>query len=814
MLRLLCRLGARRPRGRALLSVLGIALGVALGYGVHLVNRAAIADLAAAVRELAGDADLQVRGGRAGFSEALYPRIARLAEVASASPRLELEAGVAGMERTIRVIGVDALREPVAQGDARLELLKPDRVFLSPQAAAAIRGGRLQLVVGQKVVELQVSGVLPLKGFAALTDISTAQWRLERLGELNRIDVRLARGAQPEASRERIAALLPPGVFVSPLQQVEEASSFPSRAYRINLNVLALVALFTGAFLVFSSQALEVARRRGEHALLRVLGMKQSGIARLVLLEAGVLGALGGILGVVLGYALAYFAVRTFGADLGAGTFRGLYPQLGFAPVPALLFGLAGVAVATLGGLLPALDAARAPAARALKAGDEQSMFQRVAPAWPGIALLLLGVGFAQLGPVGGLPLFGYLGIACLLLGSIALMPCVSDFVFRYIPSFRSPALVLALAQLRGAPGQAAVSLAAIVASFSLMAAMAIMVTSFRVSVDHWLESVLPAELYFRTSHSGDTGYLESGFEEQVRKLSQVARVDFLRTGRIILDASRPAVALMARDRAQMAFPMVGARYERRAGDPLPVWVSEAVADVYGYAPSRTIELPFAGKRRSFIVAGLFRDYARQHGAILIDRADYVALTGDRRVNDAALWLTPGTSVAAAMQAIAALPGGAQVEMAEPGEIRRISLRIFDRSFAVTYAMEAVAVLVGLFGLSSSLGALVLARRREFGMLRHLGLTRRQIGAMLAAEGGLLALLGALAGLVAGGAISLVLVYVVNRQSFNWGMELHLPLVFLFSLVLTLIGLAVITAVLSGKEAMGMDPVRAVREDW
>jgi putative ABC transport system permease protein len=213
-------------------------------------------------------------------------------------------------------------------------------------------------------------------------------------------------------------------------------------------------------------------------------------------------------------------------------------------------------------------------------------------------------------------------------------------------------------------------------------------------------------------------------------------------------------------------------------------------------------------------VAGVFRDYARQHGAILIDRADYVALTGDRRVNDAALWLAPGATRAAAMEALSALPGGAQLEISDPGEIRTVSLRIFDRSFAVTYAMEAVAVLVGLFGLSSSLGAMVLGRRREFGMLRHLGLTRRQIAGMLAAEGGLLAIVGSAAGLACGAAISLVLVYVVNRQSFNWSIEMHWPFALLASLVAVLIILAVVTAILSGREAMGMGPVRAVREDW
>jgi putative ABC transport system permease protein len=166
------------------------------------------------------------------------------------------------------------------------------------------------------------------------------------------------------------------------------------------------------------------------------------------------------------------------------------------------------------------------------------------------------------------------------------------------------------------------------------------------------------------------------------------------------------------------------------------------------------------------------------------------------------------------MAAVRALPGGAALDMSDPGELRAVSLRIFDRSFAVTYAMEAVAVLVGLFGLSSSLGAMVLARRRELGMLRHLGLTRGQIAGMLAAEGALLALTGAMAGLASGAAISLVLVYVVNRQSFNWSIDLHPPYLLLAGLVVILLVLAVVTALLSAREAMGMGPVRAVREDW
>ena len=818
---LLILFGAARGGARTTLSVLGIALGVALGYGVHLVNRAAVSDVAAAVRSIAGEADLEVRGGRSGFPESVYPRVARMPGVAVASPALELDVGVAGTESTIRMTGIDILRaaqlQPQLILEDRYELLAPDRVFVSAAAAAAFRldkGSELAVSVNSGVVRMRVAGILStLHGVSALTDIATAQWRFGRLGELNRIDVRLARGVDRDAAVRAIGALLPPGTHVVPVETLEAASAYPSRSYRVNLNVLAMVALFTGGFLVFSAQALEITRRRSEHALLRVLGLKRREVAHLVLTEAAVLGALGAALGLALGYALALIAVRASGGDLGAGQFRGLAPHISISIPGAASYFVAGILVALAGALLPALDAARRPPARALKAGDEQSFFG-AAPIWPGFALLALGTGLAQLPPLRGLPVFGYVAIACLLLGSIALVPRVAQFVFQRLPLPATPSLRLAVGQLRAAPGQAAVSLAAIVASFSLMAAMAIMVASFRHSVDDWLQVVLPADLYFRTTQAGDTGRLEPGFEERVRALPQVARADFLRSGRILLDPTRPPLVLIARERAASAFPIVSARYERRPGEPAAVWVSEAVADLYGLGPGKRLELPIRGKRHAVVVAGVFRDYARQHGAVLIDRADYVALTGDRALNDGALWLRPGAKLAEVMEALRALPGGAQLDMADTAEIRDVSLRIFDRSFAVTYAMEAVAVLVGLFGLSSSLGAIVLARRREFGVLRHLGLTRGQIRAMLAAEGGLLALVGAACGLVAGAAISLVLVYVINRQSFHWSMELHPPYVLLIGFTALLVALAIITAVVSGREATSMGPVRAVREDW
>lgn len=839
MRRLLVLLNARfaYQRGRTLLSMAGIALGVALGFGVHLVNRAAVDELAAAVRAVAGEADLEIRGGRAGFPDAVHAVVARVAGVTVASPGLDISAGlgkapVAGKKKgasEIRILGLDSLRAGLIQPTLfgtdpalRLALLAPDTVLISAAAQDALgldKGDVLPLVVGPEQRTLKIVGVLPggaLRGVAAITDIATAQWRLDRLGVLNRIDVRLAPGADPARVRARISAVLPPGATVRAPDEAARASADPSRAYRVNLNVLALVALFTGGFLVFSAQSLEMTRRRGEHALLRALGLERSGVRRLVLLEAAALGVLGSSLGLALGYGFARVAIHIAGADLGAGMFRGFAPQVSFPPLAALVYAALGTTIAVAGALLPALDAAARPPARALRAGDEQTLFARTTRGWPGTLLLLAGAAAAFAPSMGGVPVFGYLSIACLLIGAIALMPSLLQSRCLRWPQPRHPVVALAAAQLRGAPGQAMISLAAVVTSFSLMVAMAIMVASFRQSVDDWLAQVLPADLYLRTSHAGETGFLDPSFERAVRASPLFVRVGFQRSTRVTLDGQENAVSLIARDTASGAppLPRVGADALFRAGDPPPIWVSEAVADLQGWRRGMRVAMPVGGSQRVFTVAGVWRDYARQHGAVLMRRDDYRAMTGDHRANDAALWHAPGVTQSQAMQALRTLPGGATLEIAAPGDIRALSLAVFDRSFAVTYAIEAVAVLVGLFGLSSSLGAVVLSRRREFGVLRHLGMTRRQIGALLATEGALLAALGAAVGLLVGGAISLVLIHVVNRQSFHWSMDLHPPWHGLSALALALIALAALTAWWSGREATGPGPVAAVREDW
>jgi putative ABC transport system permease protein len=433
--------------------------------------------------------------------------------------------------------------------------------------------------------------------------------------------------------------------------------------------------------------------------------------------------------------------------------------------------------------------------------------------------VLAAAAALTLLPPVDELPLAGYAAIALLLVGTLMLMPRLAALLLRSLPAPPAAAAALALAQLRGAPARVGLSLATIVASVSLMVSMAIMVSSFRHSLDAWLARVLPADAYVRVSSGGDTGYIPPEIQSRIAALPGLARVEFQRERDLMLDPGRPPVALVARpvDPAMAAqrLPLVGEGVPVAAGAPPPLWASEAVADLYGFVPGAVVALPLAEAAVRFTVAGIIRDYARQQGAIVIDRDRYVAATGDTAVTHGALWLTPGATTEAMREAIAReIPGGERLDVFLPGEIRAVSLRIFDRTFAVTYALELAAVAIGLAGLSSTFGALVLARRREFGMLRHLGMTRRQVGAMLATEGLAVGAVGLVAGLGLGALMSLVLIHVVNRQSFHWGMELAVHWAALGGLAAILLALATVTAVASGRQAMGRDVVRAVKDDW
>ncbi len=820
-----------QPR-RLLATVLAIALGVALGAAVYLVDSAALGEFGRAARRLVGEADLVVRGPGAGFSEDWYVRWAHDPAVALASPMLQLQVAVAGRHEPLEVLGVDPFIAVTLQpqlladlGGGMQDLLRTDGIYLSHSAAADLRlgrGDRLPILVGGAVRQLRVLGVLAPSTYPqplGLMDIAAAQQALDRLGRLNRVDLRLADGQDAQALRAVLSRELPAGTAIITQDGELDRARNLTRAYRVNLNMLAMVALWTGAFLVYSTQALAVLRRRRSLALLRALGVTRGALTLALSAEGAAVGACGSLLGVLGALALAAVMLRLPLGELGGGSPQAAVAPLDPSPWALLGFWLTGTLVCALGAWLAARAASRLDPAPSLKGGDIEPAAATTAGVRRALLLLAAGAGLSLLPAVHDLPLFGYAGVAALLFGAVLLVPALMVRALRALPRTGRVVIDVATAQLRENVGLSTLSLASIIVSFSLMVAMLIMVYSFRDSFDHWLGKLLPADLQLREPLGNETAFLTPDDQGRLAAVPGVARAQFRRTLPLRLDAAHPPVTLIARgaDAAEVmaSLPMVRTPKTALPAGAAPVWISEAVQDLYGYTPGQRIDLPLAGRRLPFVVAGVWRDYARTAGAVVLTRPAYLAASGDGGATEGSLWLDGSRPVAVVADALrAATASGAGLELLTSGAVRERSLQIFDRAFAVTYVLEAVAVLIGLTGIGFAASSTALARRAEFGMLRHVGMRRRQVVGMLVSEAMLTSLLGVAYGLALGAGLSLVLIYVVNRESFHWSIDLAVPGWQLLALGALLIGAGAVTAIFSGRAALGEEAVHAVREDW
>jgi len=844
-------------------AVVAVMLGVALAFATHLINASALSEFSTAVRSVNGQSDLELRAAQGTFDEAVFERVANSPQVAVASPVLELGSYAItpdGKRSALRVMGLDALvvaqlapaLMPQALKDAeRFALFTPGAVFLNATAQQTLTS-TFKIQSGLQQLDVTVAGSVSAGGAAlAVMDIGAAQDLFATRGQLSRIDLQLKPGTDRVAFIQSLK--LPPYIVATEPGDAAQRISNLSRAYRVNLTVLALVALFTGAFLVFSVLSLSVAKRAQQFALLGVLGLTGRERLVLVLVESAVLGLIGSAAGIALGTALAAVALRFLGGDLGGGYFAGVAPSLQFSALAAGTYGALGVAASMVGGWWPARTAQALPPAQTLKGLG-------AAPGkgnghWLSITLIAVGSLLALTPPIFGIPLAAYVSVALLLIGGITALPWLVALLYDRIAPLTAHRLLplLAVERARRVRASAAIAVSGVVASLSLAVALTVMVASFRDSVTHWLDVVLPADLYLRTAlpstsgAAGDTVYFSPEFVAAIARVSGVQRLSTLRTTSLLLDPAQPAVALIARelDDPTGSLPMVGEVVAAPQGY-VAIYVSEAMVDLYGARPgsvfdlfsqsfkplAQQIQVPTATNLISpsapvettpaaarFYVAGVWRDYARQFGAVAMAKKDFERLTGDQRVNDLALWLDTAAVSSDVEQAVRQLAdqqagAGALIEFASTRQIRAISLKIFDRSFAVTYWLQGVAIAIGLFGVAASFSAQVLARRKEFGLLVHLGLTRSQILAVVAGEGAAWTLIGSIAGLGLGLAVSLVLVHVVNPQSFHWTMDLVLPWLRLLGLCAAVVLAGTLTAWLAGRAAAGKDAVLAVKEDW
>jgi putative ABC transport system permease protein len=748
----------------------------------------------------------------------------------------------------VKVLGVDILRDltlrdyAVAErqtsgGEAAaspqtitaqqfLEILTSPRSIVITEKLARRRGYRLgdevSLMAGDRVNTFVIRALLEDKGPArvmdgsfVLMDIAAAQLAFDRLGRVDRLDLQLAApdGSAPDsAAIDRALAevnrRLPAGLSAQrPARRGQQVERMLA-AFHLNLTALSWVALVVGLFLVYNTVTISVIARRDEIGVLRALGVTRAQVLVLFLGEAAVLGLAGGLLGLGFGRVMADGAV-----GLTSATVSTLYISTAAAP-PALagwhvLLALAiGIPLSLVAALVPALEGSRVPPTAAMRGSDRVESRVRLRPSALVIPALVLAGAWALslLGPVDGRPLFGYVSSFATIIGASLLVPAI---IFGLARLLRAPLArvlgvegVLAHANLAAAIPRLSISVAALAVSLSMMVAVAVMIGSFRDTVAYWIGQTLQADLFIGPGIQPTVGSeqtLSAPVIQAVRSHPQVEAVDSFRNidlvyekNLVVLGAGNFEIVL---SHGSLLFkePADGREALRRAVGTESVVVSEAFANKYGAKPGDTLHLRTPRGERPFTVAAVYYDYAVDRGVIVMDRPAFVKYFGELAPTGLAAYLKPGADPEAVRADIlGSLDEGHQAFIYTNRDLRAEVLRIFDSTFAITYALEIIAIAVAMLGVAATLLTLVLERRRELTLLRLIGAARRQVQRVVVIEAALIGAVSQAIGLVVGLALSMLLVYVINVQSFGWTIQFRVPIVFLLQVsVLVIVATAI-----------------------
>jgi putative ABC transport system permease protein len=809
---LLWRAGVRhlsRHPWQLALTVLGIALGVAVVLAIDLANESARRGFALFAETLAGRATHQIVGGPGGLPEAVYRRLRVEAGIHPAAPIVERDVIAAGSDHgTLHVLGIDPFAEApfraytgragrLPGGDLAAFLTQPGSALVARDTLARLGlrpGDALAVLVGAERRGLRVVGTLePGDALSAralqslvVTDIATAQEVLGARGRLSRIDL-IVPGPERAAAAalDRIGTLLPPDARVLPAGARGEALDRMTRALRLNLAALSLLALVVGMFLVYNAMTFSVVVRRELFGVLRALGVTRREIFALVLVEAlglGLLATAAGVpLGVVLGQGLVRLVARTVNDLYVTVTVTALsVPAVSL--VKALALGLAGTLVATL----PAAAEATGVTPRSAVARSVlESRARRGAPwaAAGGAVVALAGWAVLSVRTASVWP--AYVGLFAVVLGAAMLAPAATLIAMTVMRPV--------LGRVAGVPGRLAaghvvqglsrtgVALAALTIAVSATVGVGVMIASFRSTVIRWLATSLPADVYVSAAtpvSSRAEATLDPALIARIAAAPGVARVNRLRVARAESAAGPVQVlALDADDRGWSAFSLaagdaasVAARV-RYGGD---VMASEPFASRHGLAIGARVELLTASGPRAFAVAAIHHDYGSSEGAVLMSRATYDRWWRDPAVTSLGVHARPGVDVDALVGRLRALaPADAGLLVRSNRALREGSLIVFDRTFAVTVVLRWLAVAVAFIGVLSAVTALALERGREVAVLRAQGLSRREVWALMTTQGALLGLVAGVLAIPVGLALAVVLVRVVNLRSFGWTLPLE-----------------------------------------
>jgi putative ABC transport system permease protein len=718
-----------------------------------------------------------------------------------------------------------------------LELLTSPRAIVITEKLARRRGyalgDELQLMAGDRVNTFVIRGLLEDEGPATvmdgsfvLMDIAAAQLAFDRLGRIDRLDVQLTgagagdnalESVEIDAALSAIAARLPAGLTAQRPSRRGEQVERMLAAFHLNLTALSWVALVVGLFLVYNTVTISVIARRDEIGMLRALGVTRRQVLGLFLGEAAVLGLAGTLVGIGLGRVLADTAV-----GLTRSTVSTLYiataastPALAWWHV-ALAFAI-GLPLSLLAASLPSLEASRVPPTAAMRGSDRLESRVRlrlktlIAPA------LVLAAAFAlsQLGPIDGRPLFGYAASFATIIGASLLVPAIIYLMARSLAGVLRRLLgvegLLAHANLAAAIPRLSISVAALSVSLSMMVAVAVMIGSFRDTVAYWVGQTLQADLFIGPGVQPTVGSeqtLSAPVIEAVESHPGVEAVDSFRNvdlvynGNLVVLGAGNFDIVLSHGALLFKSPADGREALRRAIGTESVVVSEAFANKYGTRPGDTLTLQTPKGPRPFAVAAVYYDYAVDRGVIVMDRATFTRYFGDLTPTGIAAYLKPGFEPERVRADIlGGLDEGHRAFIYTNRDLRAEVLRVFDSTFAITYALEIIAILVAMLGVGATLLTLVLERRRDLSMLRLIGAARRQVQRVIVIEAALIGAASQAIGLVVGLALSVLLVYVINVQSFGWTIQFRVPVVFLAQVSVAVIVATAIAGIYPARRA-------------
>jgi putative ABC transport system permease protein len=833
-----------RDPARSLVTILGVALGVAVALAISLANEGVLTAFRNSLDHVAGRTQLEVSAGEPGFDETLLPVIAGTPGVASAAPVLQTVLSVPGEGAgTLLVLGVDVLsdavfrdyRGPIPDLAEPLRLLTdPDAILVSARYARAhgtAVGGTLRLTTPTGVKAFTVRGLLAddgvartMDGHIAVLDIASAQVHFGKLGRLDRVDVLLRPGAAPEQVAMHLRDRLPAGIDVERPEarnaQVEQMLG----SFQLNLFVLSLIALFVGAFLVYNTMAVSVVRQRRQIGILRSLGMSRTGILLTVVGEGVAIGLLGSLLGAALGVLLAQRTLHAVTITVSS-LYAFIVPEaLSLPPAAILRAILSGLGVALAASVVPALDATRVPPCEDLAPVAMERRHRPSRLAAVGAVFLVITLGLTQLGPVAGRPLFGYAAALTLLLGAILLCPLLLQTFQRSLQATlrgsRLVAVRLAVGNLGRALRRNSVTVAAMAVALSMLVSVSAMIASFRQTVEVWIDQTIRADLYVsRTGRlvKGADARLPADLLPRIRGVPGVTDADAFRGlrlrdgqgGQFLVGASDFDV--MAR-RGRLPFRRGdSARTLQNALARDEVIVSETFAERYRLAEGDEVRLRPPGGEARFRIAGVYYDYTTEGGLVVMDRRLFQRLWSDAWLNSILIYLAPGADAAAVREAVRTATGREDLVIFSNRDLRRRILDIFDQTFAITYALQAISLIVAWLGVLTALGASVLERMREIGILRSLGVNRVGIARTVLAEAGLLGLVANVVGALAGLALSLILIHVINKQSFGWTIQFVFPGRVILEYAALTVGASVLAGLLPAWRACRLPIAEAVR---